>query len=965
MSRIIAGIYEIECEIGSGGGGIVYLGRHLRLNKQVVLKADKRTLSAGTEKLRREADLLKNLSHTYIPKVYDFVQSEGVVYTVMDYIEGESLDKLLKRKQLPTQPQAICWACQLLEALKYLHGYPPYGILHSDIKPANIMLRPDGTICLIDFNIALALGESGAVKVGHSRGYASPEHYGVSDIQVRQKAANSETEKTQDDTDGTLTDTDRTLPDSDITVKGTKKPQSVVRSTTDGQNVILLDARSDIYSLGATLYHLLSGRRPDQDASKVVPLGSEVCSPEISKIIQKAMAPAPEERYQTTEEMLTAFRQLHKMDERAVRHRRHEVTAAVLWTAFFLAGGVSTFIGLKQLEQRQKALTLAEYSANALAEGKVTEAAELALQAIPSEKSILEAPVTAQAQMALTDVLGVYDLSDGFKALDVLELQAVPFDVAVSPGERYFAVTYAYEMAVFDMETREQITVLPIQNSALSDVVFADDSKVIYAGNQGITAYDLETQKILWSGEPATMLSISEDRSMVAAVNRDDDHAVIYQVSDGEKAAVCEFDGRHIEVPENDIFADAGNYLFSLNKDGSMLAVGFSNGGLLIFDTRNPGEQMIVSVDAEQSNFNGGFCGKYFAYRVMKDNCWSFQLIDTEKASFEGGYESKDKILVSVNEQGIYVANGNLLVSLNPETLEETELAYTEDSNIVNFVIGNAHTLVATEKPDFSFYDSAANLMSAEICSEVCNFLLLKENYAVIGNQNEPSLRILRLENHKKSQLMKYDARYPHDEARISSNGKTAMLFSIQGFQIYDMSGSVLAEVSLPEPEKIYDQQFVKKKESSWLEVTWYDGMKRCYSADDGKMISEEQGEKPEKDLYEEFYIEGYRIASSLHEAPKVYELESNRLAATLEEDSYLTYVTELNDYIITEYISAAGERYGLLLNRDFEKLAYLPKLCDVSGDKLVFDDEAGNLRQCRLYSLQELIASGETLIEK
>ena len=97
MSQIIADIYEIDGKIGSGGGGIVYLGRHLRLQKPVVLKADKRTLNTKREALRREVDMLKNLSHSYIPQVYDFVQDNGVVYTVMDYIEGESLVKVLKR----------------------------------------------------------------------------------------------------------------------------------------------------------------------------------------------------------------------------------------------------------------------------------------------------------------------------------------------------------------------------------------------------------------------------------------------------------------------------------------------------------------------------------------------------------------------------------------------------------------------------------------------------------------------------------------------------------------------------------------------------------------------------------------------------------------------------------------------------------------------------------------------------
>ena len=86
MGRVIADTYEIAQEIGSGGSGIVYLARHLRLGKWVVLKADKRSITTKPESLRREVDSLKDLSHTYIPKVYDFIVEQDTVYTVMDFI---------------------------------------------------------------------------------------------------------------------------------------------------------------------------------------------------------------------------------------------------------------------------------------------------------------------------------------------------------------------------------------------------------------------------------------------------------------------------------------------------------------------------------------------------------------------------------------------------------------------------------------------------------------------------------------------------------------------------------------------------------------------------------------------------------------------------------------------------------------------------------------------------------------
>lgn len=956
MSQVIADTYEIYEKIGAGGGGVVYLGKHLRLEKTIVLKADKRTLNTEMETLRREVDMLKDLNHTYIPQVYDFVQDNGVVYTVMDYIEGESWDKLLGRGEIPTQPEVIKWACQLLEALSYLHSRPPHGILHGDIKPANIMLRSNGDVCLIDYNIALALGEDGAVKVGFSRGYASPEHYGADYLRRNIPAAVGKISNLK----SSSLDDETVKLDSEETGR-IHHDFSSARSTTARQKAVLLDVRSDIYSLGATLYHMLSGCRPAEDAMEVKPLGAEICRPEVSAIIQKAMAPEPDMRYQTAEEMRRAFLQLHRNDKRTIRHKRRMGVSAAVLTAAFLTGGACSFIGLKQLEQMQKALTLAEYSANALTEGDVSEAVGQALAAIPTENSILTAPVTPQAQKALTDALGVYDLSDGFKALDVLELPAAPFHITVSPDGSHFAVVYAYEVAVFETENKRSSVRLPIQESALSDVIFIDESHIVYAGEQGVTAYDLNTDEVLWTGDAATTLTISADHRMIAAVNRDDSHAAVYRASDGMKIAEPSFDGLHMSVVANDIFADPEDDIFALNEDGSLLAVSFYNGGLVIFNLQDPDQDIIIYEESDYRHFEGGFYGKYFAFSVDGNNESEFRLIDTVDAVYLGGYASQDDLLLKTDERGIYLANGSLLVSLDPDTMEEKELAYTDKVHITAFSTDAEYVLVATDDNGFAFYDAGANLSLMQNCKENCDFVELAGKYAVIGNRNEASIRLMKLEDHPESHLLSYDARYPHDEARISLDGQTAMLFCYQNFCIYDMEGNLLCQMDLPDAGNIYDQQFVKSEEGSWLEVIWYDGMVRCYSAADGTLLSETAGEPPSKDLYEEFYTDKYRIASSLHGAPEVYDIRSGRLVATLEEDSYLTYVTQIEGYIMTEYISAAGERYGILLDNDLQKLAYLPGLCDITEDMLVFDYGSGNLRQCRLYSLQELIALGET----
>ncbi len=982
MASVVAGIYEIQEPVGAGGGGIVYTGYHLRLDKRIVLKADRRRLGTKTEILRREVDMLKGLSHTYIPQVYDFVQEDGVVYTVMDFIDGESLDHLLKRGQIPAQPTIIRWACQLLEALTYLHSRPPYGILHGDIKPANIMLRENGDICLIDYNIALALGEDGAVKTGFSRGYASPEHYEAeyesqnrhakrrADVTEREDSTEIPRLKKEENTERKDLDEATIIENRENTERTSSKQTSSRlmsnsnKMTYSGQ-AVMLDVRSDIYSLGATLYHLLSGRRPAQDARKVESLGPDVCSPAVARIIEKAMEPDPSMRYQSAREMLTAFRRLHTKDPRVIRHRRRIIATAAALSVSFLCGGTGTFVGLKRMDQTKEALALSEYSANRLADGDVAGAVRLALQAVPKREDLLTPPVTPQARKALTDALGVYDLADGYKSLGTIELPSAPFTIALSPQGTWFAAVYQYELAVFDTETRQKRAVLPIEKSALSEAVFADEKVLVYGGEEGLTAFDLTAGEILWTGEQATTLAVSGDGKVAAGVNRDNDHAVLYRISDGTRLSECSFEGQHMEVPVNDSFANPGNRIFCLNETGDLLAVSFQGGGLWIFDIDSPDDSMIVYEESSYRHFEGGFCGDYFAFGANKSDQSQFGLIDTVEGTYVGSMESRDHFLVKTDRDGICLANGNLLVRFDRDTLGETELAYTGDVKITGFDVGDGDVLAATEGPGFSFYDRGAHVLSEEPCEEPCDFLALGGGYGVMADRNGPTVRFMKRESHEEAQMMSYDARYTHDEARLNGDGNSVMLFDYEKFRICDPEGEILAEGEFPEAEQIYDQQFRRSQEESFLEVIWYDGTVRRYSASDGSVLWEEKRDPPDEDLYEEFQTDRYRIASPLHGAPVVYDLESGRQVKTLEADGYLTYVTQAEEYVITEYVSAQGERYGLLLDEKLETIACLPRLCDYADGKLIFDYGSGNLRQCRLYSLQELMALGETYLQQ
>lgn len=944
MADIIAQTYELMEQIGAGGGGNVYLARHLRLNKLVILKADKRKITTRPELLRREVDVLKTLSHTYIPQVYDFFAIGETVYTVMDYVDGESLDKPLKRGERFSQPQIVKWACQLLQALCYLHapthGDPPRGFVHSDIKPANIMYKPDGDICLIDFNIALAVGEESVV--GGSAGYASPEHYGL-DYSF---SSNTATRERAGDFSGDATAT-MTMPEMGF-------------SSSSSKRAIVPDARSDIYSVGATLYHLLSGRKPAKDASDVTPLTEKDASPQIVAIITKAMNPNPDLRYQTAEEMLWAFEHLHENDPRTKRLRRSRRIAAAALTVTFLAGGAMAFVGLKQMERTQNAYALAEYSADALRNGDAASAVKLALEALPERRGLLDPPYTAQAQFALSNALGVYDLSDGYKAYRTIELESEPLKIAVSEDGSVTAAMTLGKVTLHDTGTDEPPLVLPAEPSAMSDLVIGKDNILFYAGDGGVSAYDAASARTVWTGKRATSIALSADETTVAALYKDEAFATVYDAKTGKIKTTVDFNGKRQALPTNDTFADPQDNLFALSGDGHWLAVSFADGALWAYDLQNADNSVEIYDRSDYTHFEGGFCGNQFAFVSTGVRDSVFAVLDLERMEQLGAFEGTSPFHTYTDERGIYVATDNTLVRLDPNTGEQTEAAYTEQP-ITTAVIGQPYTLVATKDGAYAFFDQKANQVGSYQNDLSCDFAAAAGKYAVIASMDSPVLRVLKLENHEDRQLFSYENGYPHDEARISADGKTAMLFRYDLFRIYDKSGIVLAETVLPDSANIYDQQF--RREDNCLEVIYYDGTIRKYDVANGTLLSEERGEKPDKTLYEEFFTDKWKITSPLHGTPAVYEKNSEKLIRELETDSYLTYVTQVGDYVITEYITAAGERFGLLLDENCETLAKFPNLCDVLPDgTLVFDDQRGNLRTSSIYSLEKLLELAKTI---
>ena len=158
LGAVIDGKYEVLKEIGRGGMSTVYLAMDKRLNKQWAVKEIRKKGTGRSDEiivnsLLAEANLMKRLDHPALPRIVDIIDNGITIYVVMDYIEGESLDKILEANGSQPEDKVIGWAKQLCDVLGYLHSQKP-PIIYRDMKPANVMLKPEGNVKIIDFGIA-------------------------------------------------------------------------------------------------------------------------------------------------------------------------------------------------------------------------------------------------------------------------------------------------------------------------------------------------------------------------------------------------------------------------------------------------------------------------------------------------------------------------------------------------------------------------------------------------------------------------------------------------------------------------------------------------------------------------------------------------------------------------------------------------------------------------------------------
>ena len=271
---IIEGKYKVLSCIGHGGQSNVYLVLNERANKSWALKEVRKDGGKDPNilknNLRAEASILMKLRHPNLPSIIDIIEQEDSYLILMDYIEGITLQQKLEDEGIQDPEHVVKWGIQVASVLHYLHSQDP-PIIYRDTKPANIMLKPDGNIMLIDFGTAREYKRNQTLDTTPlgTEGFAAPEQYEDSETQT--------------------------------------------------------DARTDVYGIGSTMYYLLTGKKSTQYITTPILSILPDLSTGLAQIITKCIQLSPEERYKGCADLIYALEHYTDFDEETVKDRKRKI----------------------------------------------------------------------------------------------------------------------------------------------------------------------------------------------------------------------------------------------------------------------------------------------------------------------------------------------------------------------------------------------------------------------------------------------------------------------------------------------------------------------------------------------------------------------------------------------------------------------------------------------------------------
>lgn len=257
--------FKIMGILGKGGMGVVYLAQDLTDQSYWTIK-EQQVTEKNRELLYSEAKILEKLDHPAIPSLRLKHTEQDMLYLIMEYVDGCTLEELLHSRQKISERNIVDWFTRICEILVYLHSLDP-PIVYRDLKPSNIMLNRSGQIKLIDFGIAQEYQDkSVSMKVAAlTRGYAAPEQY---------------------------------------------------------DSRYHLDVRTDIYALAVTIHYLITGKDPNQPPYHFSPIRklNPQASYALESILKKCLQPSPDKRYKDASRLLQELKQIDKL-EQDIRNR--------------------------------------------------------------------------------------------------------------------------------------------------------------------------------------------------------------------------------------------------------------------------------------------------------------------------------------------------------------------------------------------------------------------------------------------------------------------------------------------------------------------------------------------------------------------------------------------------------------------------------------------------------------------